>query len=130
MKIKTNYIKSEQPGNLITPIPPGVYDAKVFGMDYGQTSTGTDCLNLEFEILGPCCEGRHVWANLYLTEKASWKFAGFCAAIGIPPTEELETRDILGKTLRIVVKKVESPNGNLRSEVTGFRKSKSVQTPF
>jgi hypothetical protein len=128
MKIRTNFKSSDPSENSYKPIPPGVYDARIFGMDYGQASTGTACLNVEYEILGPTNEGRHIWNNLYFTEKASWKYAGFCAAIGITPTEELETRDLLGKPLRIVVKEVIGQDGNPRSEVVGFRKSKSVPT--
>jgi hypothetical protein len=130
MKIKTNFKSGEQSVNPFDLIPPGIYSAEIFGMDYSQASTGTACLNIEFVVLGPSHEGRHVWTNLYLTEKAGWKYASLCAAAGITAADELETKELLGKQLRIVVKEVTGPDGTPRSEAVGFRKSKSVPVPF
>ena len=120
MKIKIYFKSSDDSGTSFEPIPPGIYEAKVFGMDYGQANTGTHCQNIEFENLGPTHEGRHMWPNLYLTEKASWKFGGLCGAVEIAPTEELETKDLLGKSLRIGVKEVEGSDGSPRSDMVGF----------
>jgi hypothetical protein len=125
MRLKTNFNSNTQSGSTLQPISPGVYEAKIFSMEPGQASTGTQCLNIEFEILGPTHEGRHAWGNLYFTEKASWKTGALCNAVGITPSGELETRDLLGKKLRITVKEVVGADGNLRSEAMGFRKSKS-----
>jgi hypothetical protein len=129
MKIKTNYSSSNKSENPFDLIAPGIYDAKVFGTDYSEASTGTPCLNVEFEILGPANEGRHIWSNIYLTEKAGWKYASLCAAVGITPGEELDLRELLNKRLRIVVKEVQSSDGGLRSEAVGFRKPRSVPIP-
>jgi hypothetical protein len=128
MRLKTNFKNDGQSGTGFGLIPEGVYDAKVFGMDPVQASTGTEGLNIEFEIIGPIQTGRHVWGNLYFTEKAGWKFAALCNAVGIPASEELETRDLLGKTLRVVVKHVAGSDGVPRAEAVGFRKSKLVPT--
>jgi hypothetical protein len=130
MKIQTNFSNSGPSGTSFEPIPSAVYDARIFGMDYNRASTGTPCLNIEFEIEGPTHEGRHIWGNIYLTEKASWKYQSLCNAVGITPSEELETRDILSKKLRIVVKQTEGLDGNPRSEAVGFRKPKSETAPF
>ena len=128
MKIKTNYSSSNDSKNPLNRVPPGLYDARIFGTDCAQASTGTPCLNVEFEITGPTSIGRHIWGNVYLTQKASWKYSSLCAAVGITPGEDLETADLHGKTLRIVVKEVEGPSGWLGSEAVGFRKLKSTPT--
>ena len=58
------------------PIPKGYYDAEIINITQEHASTGTAYLNVEFEILGPTHAGRHMWANIYLTDKARWKLAG------------------------------------------------------
>jgi hypothetical protein len=127
MLIRTGITGSRESSSQFEIISTGLYEAKIFSLELGNASTGTPFLNIEFEILGPDYAGRHVWANLYLTEKASWKLASLCNAIGVNVDEELETKDFLGKHLRLYVKEIEDPNGNIRAEATGFRKLKANQ---
>jgi hypothetical protein len=129
MLIKTNLSDSNKTLNQFDLIETGFYEAQIFSLDPGHASTGTPFLNVEFEILGPTFQGRHVWANIYLTEKANWKLASLCNAIGIKIGEEVETKDFLRKQLRLYVKEVEVPNGNIRAEAVGFRKLKTTLLP-
>ena len=129
MLIKTNISNNNKAPNQFDLISTGFYEAQIFNLDSGQASTGTQFLNVEFEILGPSYKGRHVWTNIYLTEKANWKLASLCNAIDIRFGEEIETQEFLGRKLRLNVKDVEDPNGNIRAEAVGFRKLKANLLP-
>ena len=107
------------------PIPDGYYEAEVANVTHEKASTGTAYLNVEFAILGPTHEGRHVWANVFLTEKARWKLAALLNATGIGMVDDLDTDQLIGNELRIRVKQVDDSFGDTRSEVVGFRKLKS-----
>lgn len=107
------------------PIPEGYYDAKIVAVSQERASTGTEYLNIDTVILAPTHEGRHVWANIFLTEKAKWKLAALLSATGIGLVDDLDTDQLLGKDLRIRVKQVDDPAGDSRQEVVGFRKLKS-----
>ncbi len=107
------------------PIPDGYYEAEVFNVTHEKASTGTAYLNAEFVVLGPTHTGRHVWANIYLTENARWKLAALLNAVGLGLVDELDTAQLMGTTLRIRVKTVDDTDGNSRQEVVGFRKLKA-----
>ena len=107
------------------PIPKGYYDAEIINITQEHASTGTAYLNVEFEILGPTHEGRHMWANIYLTDKARWKLAALVSAAGLGMVDELDTDLLIGKRLRIAVKNIDDPEAGNRSEVGGFQKLKS-----
>jgi hypothetical protein len=130
MKFKTNFSEEATRTQSFDPIPPGIYQASVFGVFPSKASTGTEYLNIEFEILGPSHQGRHIWANIYLTDKAGWKLSAFCHAVGVEPCSEMDTSDFLGRPLLIVVKEIESADGNPRTEAAGFRKLKKADVPF
>jgi len=51
-------------------------------------------------------EGRDykVFDNLWLTEPSKWRYARFLDAIGLDPTESLDTDDLMGKVGRFRVK--------------------------
>ncbi len=129
MLINTN-LSDFDPGSF-DPIPDGYYHAEIAAVSQEKASTGTEYLNIEFLILGPTHEGRHVWANIFLTEKAKWKLAALLSATGIGLVDDLDTDQLLGKDLRIRVKQVDDPAGDSRQEVVGFRQSKSENVaPF
>ena len=107
------------------PIPKGYYDAEIINITQEHASTGTAYLNVEFEILGPTHAGRHMWANIYLTDKARWKLAALVNAAGLGMVDELDTDLLIGKRLRIAVKNIDDPEAGNRSEVVGFQKLKS-----
>ena len=107
------------------PIPKGYYEAEIIKITQEHASTGTAYLNVEFEILGPTHAGRHMWANIYLTDKARWKLAALVNAAGLGMVDELDTDLLIGKRLRIAVKNIDDPEAGNRSEVVGFQKLKS-----
>jgi len=123
MKFKTNL--SDYDPESFDPVPNGYYDAEIVAVSQERASTGTEYLNIEFVILGPTHEGRHVWANVFLTEKARWKLAALLSATGIGMVDDLDTDQLIGNELRIRVKQVDDSFGDSRSEVVGFRKLKS-----
>ena len=123
MKFKTNL--SDYDPESFDPVPNGYYDAEIVAVSQERASTGTEYLNIEFVILGPTHEGRHVWANIFLTKKARWKLAALLSATGIGLVDDLDTDQLIGKDLRIRVKQVDDPAGDSRQEVVGFRKLKS-----
>ncbi len=124
MQFKTYYSADAAKQRHFELVPGGVYDATIVAVDPGNASTGTPSLNLELEITGPSQQGRHVWANIYLTPNASWKLSALCNATGISMADQLDTRQFLNKFLRIVVRQVDNQNGELRAEAVGFRKPK------
>lgn len=107
------------------PIPKEYYDAEIIKITQEHASTGTAYLNVEFEILGPTHAGRHMWANIYLTDKARWKLAALVSAAGLGMVDELDTDLLIGKRLRIAVKNIDDPEAGNRSEVVGFQTLKS-----
>jgi hypothetical protein len=112
------------------PIPDGYYEATIVDVSLETASTGTEFLNVELEILGPNQVGRHVWSNLYLTEKARWKMAALVNAAGLGMVDKLETDQLIARKVRIRVKQVDDSSG-APSEVVGFRKPKSESVvPF
>lgn len=130
MKFQTKLSEEPDEAKTFELVPPGIYRAKVFGVIPSKASTGTQYLNVEFEILGPSHEGRHSWGNIYLTGKAGWKMRALCHAVGLEPSDEMDTRDFLGKELLIVVKEAPDQFGNLRTEVLGFRRLRGRDIPF
>ena len=113
------------------PIPDGYYEAQVVDVSLENASTGTAFLNIEFAILGPTQVDRHVWANLYLTEKARWKLAALVNAVGLGMVDKLDTNQLIGKKVRIRIKKADDSFGDSRPDVVGFRKPKSESVvPF
>ena len=107
------------------PIPDGYYEAEVVSVTHEKASTGTAYLNVELVILGPTHEGRHLWGKVFLTEPARWKLASLLNATGLGLVDELETNQLIGKTVCIRVKQVDDPDRGSRSEVVGYRKSQA-----
>ena len=127
MIIETNLSSYEPPE--FDRVLAGVYEAQIVTASRETASTGTPYLNVEFEIVGPTEVGRHVWANCYLTEGARWKLAMLLNAVGLPQEDQLETDNLIGKKLRIVVKDSDSTFGTT-SEAVHFRRLVTETVPF
>ena len=127
MIIETNLSTYEPPE--FDKVPAGFYEAQIVSASPETASTGTPFLTVEFEILGPTESGRHVWANFYLTEGARWKLAMLVSSVGLPHKDQLETDDLIGKKLRIVVKDSDS-SFSTTSEAVHFRKLVTEKVPF
>ena len=118
MKVKTHLDGYQPPDE----VPPGTYDAKIVAVTNEMASTGTEFLTIDCELVGPTEVGHHVWGNIFLTQPARWKTAALLTAVGLPLTDQLETDDLIGKKLRIVVKPLKSQYGTITSEIVNFRK--------
>ncbi len=128
MRISTNLSTYKAPE--FESVQPGVYTAEIVDVQPQRASTGTSMLNVEFEIVGPSEKGRHVWAGVFLTDKARWKLAALLNAVNVGLVDELDTAELVGRRLRIRVKEVDG-EGQLRTEAVAFRKlPDSTITPF
>ena len=123
MKIQTNLSDYKQ--QQLEPVPAGTYDTEIVGVDEGSASTGTPYLSIEMKIDEPACVGRHVWANVFLTDAARWKLAQLISAAGLELTDELDTEDLLGRQIRIKVREITDQDGLADTEVHSFRRPKA-----
>jgi hypothetical protein len=120
MKFKTN-LSMNTAG--FPPIPAGRYEVEIVEACLERALTGTEFINVDFRILHPAQQGRHVWTKLFLTEAASWRLAALLNAIGEPLTDDVETECWLGKRLIITVTVKDDAEGVERNEVQRFAKA-------
>ena len=117
-------IRFKQPGSpkKFELIPGGYYAAEVIDALSMIASTGTNYLRVECLITEGRYQGRHVWGNLFDTEKGAWKFGALLNAAGIEAKDELDTDELIGKRLEVRVKHGTDLDGNTREEIATFRK--------
>jgi hypothetical protein len=118
MKIKSKYM----PGRNFGPVPAGKYIAEIVEVTPSKASTGTDYLFVDLLIIGPSHQGRHVFAKLFLTDKAGWKLSALLHALGEQPDAEIETESLIGRPVGIDIKVVDGFDGSERNEISRFRK--------
>jgi len=71
-------------------IPPGDYSAILSEWEATKFQTGSTGAKLEFTITEDEFQGRKLWSNLVLTQKALWKVKEFLTAMELWTPEELE----------------------------------------
>ncbi len=112
------------------PVPPGFYEVEIFDAATDQALTGTDFINVDFLIVQGEYSNRHLWTHLYLTDKAMWKVEALLNAVGLKPSDDLKTDDLIGKRLRVRVRHGQDQDGNVKVEVIAFRRSNVDPIPF
>ena len=118
MKIKSSYTSGRNFG----PVPVGRYIAEIVEATPSTASTGTDYLFVDFLIIGPSHQGRHVFTKLFLTDKAGWKLSALLHFLGEQPDAEIETESLIGRRVGIDVKVIDGFDGFERNEISRFRK--------
>lgn len=110
------------------PLPTNWYEVEIDDVYENVARTGTEYIRLDFRITeeGPF-KNRHVWSNLYNSERALWKFRAFLFAVGIDVPEgepfHLDLEQLKGKRLKIRVRTTAEGPGESTSEVIGFRRT-------
>jgi hypothetical protein len=118
MKITLN---GYQESSLDDFLPDGDYTVEIVDASLERASTGKEFLKVVFRILEGPFKDRATTADYYLTQKALWKLRSLLNAIDVKVSDasELETAEMLDRTLRIHVHKNEDVNGySAKSEVT------------
>jgi hypothetical protein len=110
------------------PIPPGKYEAEIVDATSEESANHKRFLKLDFVIVGPAYQGRHLWTKLFMTDAAVWKLAALFNAIDQALSEEADTADLVGRRLSVAVKVIEGEDGVLRNEIVAFRKLKLAGT--
>ena len=118
MKIKLN---GYQETSLDDFLPEGDYTVEIVEAGLQEASTGTEFLKVVFRVVEGPLKDHMVADHYYLTKKAYWKLHLLLNAIEVKVTDasELETAQMLGRTLRIRIHENKDENGySVKSEVT------------
>lgn len=106
-KIKYD-VSDVEPGQDIdydTPVPKGVYKAKVADITEGTSqSSGNDMLTVEYELVEGDFKGRKLWDYVVLTDAAAWKLRQFIDAMGVKAKGTLDTVELIGNLVLVRVK--------------------------
>jgi len=118
MKIKLN---GYQESSLVEDfLPEGDYTVEVVEAGLQEASTGTEFLKVVFRVLDGPQKDHTAVAHYYLTKKAYWKLQLLLNAIDVKVSDasELETAQMLGRTLCIRIHETKGENGySAKSEV-------------
>ena len=119
------------PQSTFEAIPTGEYAAKVVGIEQVTGQYGEQ-LKVKFEITDPAHTGATLsaWCGMSFNPKSKlYSLAAAAFAAPIPPDYVLDTDDLIGKGLRIVVVEKTKPDGATFSKVDGFKPRKVVTAP-
>src|SRR5262245_49518972 len=117
MKIKLNGYHENSFDDFL---PEGDYTVEIVDASLQEASTGTQFLKAVFRLLEGPLRDRTTASNYYLTPKAHWKLKSLLNAIDVKANDasELETDQMLGRTLRIRIQQTKDETGySVRSEV-------------
>jgi hypothetical protein len=118
MKIKLN---DYQESSLDDFLPEGDYPVEIVEASEEKARTGTKSLRVVFRILEGPFKDHETASHYYLTQNAYWKLRSLLKAIDVKvsPESEIDTAEMLGRTLRIHVQENKDVNGySVKSEVT------------
>lgn len=104
------------------PLTPDWYPVRVVGAEVKNAKDGeSQYIALDMEITAGDAEGRHVFDNLSLKERALFKLKKFMKAAGIPwEPDGFNTEDMYGAELEVYVDN-EEYQGELRNRVQKYR---------
>ena len=83
------------------PLEPGIYYARLTGVEAKTASTGNAMWVWAFEISRGDKTGKKQWVNTVLVENAMWKLGQVFDAFGVPT--DTDTDELIGKEVRIEV---------------------------
>ena len=103
------------------PLPPDTYIVIVTSCQIKESSTGNPMVSLEAEVAEhEEYNGRKLFWNISLVEKAAGILKGFLVAANVPISgNDFNTEDIMGQILKVTVTQ-EEYNGEMRNQVKKF----------
>lgn len=106
----------EAGGGNFDPIPDGVYHVKLRDVDTTKEGPAGPYWSWEFEVVDSVGnDGRRLWNNTSLSEKAAFKMKETFDAFGT--TLDTDTDDLIGKVVKAVVSQRTIQSGNRKGEI-------------
>lgn len=100
-----------------TPVPKGLYLAKISEMEETESSNGNEMIALTLEIIQGEYKGRLLWDYIVLTDAAAWKLRQFVDAVGLKGKGMIDTNTLTGTKLQVRVKHETSAEYGTRAKV-------------
>jgi hypothetical protein len=121
-----------EPNKPLDVIPPGEYDAIIVSSERKPTASGNgDRLQLELQIISGEHQNRKLFDNLNMWNKnqqaleiARATFSAICRAVNVPSPRNSE--ELHNKPLTVKVGAGKNQNGEIRSEVKGYKPRRSI----
>lgn len=81
-KLKYDVTDVEAGQDYETPVPIGLYVARITDIEQRESAAGNDMIAVIYEIASGEWKGRNLWDYVVLTDNAAWKLRQFLEAIG------------------------------------------------
>ncbi len=118
MRIKYDVQEVEGGGDFDTPVPIGVYPAKIDSLaEDTSKSSGNPMLVAIYKISNGDWKGRLLWDYIVLSDAAAWKLKQFVEAVGLKNKGSLDTKKLVGTSVRVRVRHDSSEEFGTRAKV-------------
>lgn len=107
------------------PVPEGEYNVLITRAEDKNSQAGNPMVSVTYTIEDGEFRGRKLFDNLVQTEKALWKTARLCRALGFDMSEGLnfEAHDLLEHRLRVRASIEEGQDGVRRNVVQSYARA-------
>lgn len=101
------------------PLEEGLYELTVAKAEETTSSAGNPMIKMEFDVNG--FEGRKLWDNFVLIEKALWKVKEFFEAVGLNTDEivKMDVAELVGASVKAKVYQ-EEYNGDIQNRIKRY----------
>lgn len=101
----------------------GQHVAKIISVEEKTATTGSDMLEVKYQVVKGESTGATIYDNIVLSEKALWKFKSLLEILGMKADGKvaINTDNLIGKTLIIEVRH-EEYNGSMKAKISEFKK--------
>lgn len=96
-------------------LPVGTYTGKLVNVDTSKSGDAGPYWSWEFDITDDGFEGRKLWVNTSLSEKADWKMKEVFNAFG--HDAESDTDELIGESITLVVSQTVIERGNRKGQM-------------